>query len=72
MHFRYCIVGASPIPIRDYVAEMRVIDRGANTAEVIWSSTWQPSGALGEAELEAAFRGLYAMSLDNVAAAVGG
>lgn len=69
MHFRYCVVGESPIPITNYVAEMQVTDKGPGTCEVTWSSTWEPSGDISEADLLTAFEGLYALSLDNVASA---
>jgi carbon monoxide dehydrogenase subunit G len=69
MHFRYCVVGQNPIPVSDYIAEMQVTTSG-DGAEVTWSSTWEASGELSEADLLTAFEGLYALSLDNVAAAL--
>ncbi|MGR8949214.1 MAG: SRPBCC family protein [Gammaproteobacteria bacterium] len=69
MHFRYSIVGDSPIPIKDYVAEMRVTEIDGNTCSVLWQSDWAPSGALSENELQEAFTGLYELSLENVRAA---
>lgn len=70
MQFQYRVIGASPIPIADYVASMKVDDLGDGTCTVTWTSTWVPNGDLTEHELVAAFEGLYALSLDNVAAAV--
>lgn len=69
MQFRYAVVGENPIPISGYVAEMKVVDRGNGSCEVTWSSDWEANGEMSEAELLAAFEGLYALSLDNVAAA---
>ena len=69
MHFRYSVVGESPIPITNYVAEMQVSDKGAGTCEVTWSSSWKPCGDISEADLLTACEGLYALSLDNVASA---
>ena len=70
MRFKYRVIGDSPIPISDYVATMAVVALDANAAEVTWSSTWEPTGELDEAELVAAFEGLYALALDNVKAAL--
>jgi hypothetical protein len=70
MQFRYCVVGTSPIPISDYVAEMSVTATGDASCELTWSSTWRPDGDLSESELLAAFEGLYQMSLDNVGKAL--
>ena len=72
MHFRYCVVGESPMPISDYVAEMKVVESGDGQSEVTWSSTWEPSGDISEADLLPGFDGLYALALDNVAAATEG
>ena len=69
-YFRYCVVGQSPLPIDDYVAEMRVADGDDGATLVTWSSTWEPNGDMSEAELLAAFEGLYSLSLDNVATAL--
>jgi len=70
MHFSYCIVGQSPIPISDYIADMTVVDNGNDTSTVTWRSTWRASGDLSETELESAFEELYRVSLDNVASAL--
>lgn len=72
MHFVYAVVGASPIPVADYVAEMQVTATGADTCDVTWSSTWEAAGDITEADLLVAFEGLYGVSLDNVAAATAG
>ena len=68
-YFRYSIVGDSPIPIADYVAEMSVLAQSDDTCEVTWQSDWRPSGDLSEEELLNAFETLYDVSLENVRAA---
>ncbi len=70
MTYRYRVVGTSPIPIEDYVAEMSVRDLGGGASEVTWRSTWQPAGAMSESELLAAFNTLYDVALDNVRTAL--
>ena len=68
-YFRYSIVGDSPIPIKNYVAEMRVTELTDESCEVLWQSEWEAAGELSEDELLAAFTGLYQISLDNVQSA---
>lgn len=70
MTFEYCVVGDSPIPIKNYVAKMSVTATASNSSEVTWSSSWVASGDISESDLLAAFEGLYALSLDNVANAL--
>lgn len=69
MHFRYRIIGESPLPVTDYVAEMRVEAEGAGAARVTWSSTWEAAGR-PEAEIRGLLEGLYQVSLENVAKAL--
>ncbi len=66
MHFSYKVVGQSPLPITDYLAVMKIAQQGSDSCEVTWESTWEATGALSEAELVAAFEGLYGLSLENV------
>ena len=68
--FSYRVIGDSPIPIRDYVAEMTVVERGPEAASVTWSCSWFANGDISEADLITAFEGLYEMSLDNVCGAL--
>ncbi len=63
MHFRYRLT-EGPLPVNDYVAEMRVRADG-DGAEVTWSSTWEPDGA-SEEEIHAMLKGLYEAGLENV------
>lgn len=64
-HFRYCTVGESPLPVRDYVAEFVVESVDASHADVTWSSTWEATD-LPEQEIAGLFEGLYNLALDNV------
>ncbi|MEM7469211.1 MAG: SRPBCC family protein [Pseudomonadota bacterium] len=67
--FRYSIVGQSPIPIENYVAEMQVHKVDGQSCDVTWQSTWDPNGDLSAEQLIEAFEGLYDISLENVRAA---
>lgn len=66
MHFSYSVAGKSPLPIKNYIATMKVEKSSEASCEVCWESTWEVDGELSEAELLAAFEGLYDMSLENV------
>ena len=68
--FSYRVIGTSPIPISNYVATMQVVARGDQLTDVTWSCHWDVNGDMTEAELVAAFEGLYAISLDNVGSAL--
>jgi carbon monoxide dehydrogenase subunit G len=70
MTFSYRVIGDSPIPIRDYVAEMKVVSDGTDSASVTWSCSWFANGDISEADLITAFEGLYEMSLTNVCSAL--
>ncbi len=69
MSFSYAAIGDSPLPVRDYVATMRVEAVDSRSSSVTWSSTWEPID-LPEEELREMFSGLYSISLDNVNAAL--
>lgn len=69
MHFRYCTIGESPLPVDDYVAEMQVEAVDAASCRVTWTSTWVATD-LPEAEIQKLLEGLYDISLDNVAKAL--
>ncbi len=68
MCFRYRLT-EGPLPVRDYVATMRVAPDGPERAIVTWSSTWEPVGA-PEAEVREIFESLYRAALENVAKAL--
>jgi hypothetical protein len=65
MTFSYCVIGNNPIPIKNYLATMSVKVISKNSCEVTWQSTWDT--VLDEADLIAAFNGLYNLSLENAA-----
>lgn len=66
MTFSYKVVGQSPLPIKNYLAAMKIETQTEDACEVTWESTWEVAGELSEAELVEAFEGLYALSLENV------
>lgn len=65
MHFEYRVVGNSPLPVTDYVAEMSVVRAEGETSTVTWNCSWQADG-MPEDEIHNLFEGLYNLALDNV------
>lgn len=66
--YRYAIVD-SPLPIADYVSELRVEAEGEG-ARVTWSGSYEALAAA--AEMEATIRGVYEAGLDALQHAHGG
>lgn len=65
--FRYVYsVIDSPLPVADYVAELRVHKDGSGEGcEVEWSGEFKPSGASVE-DAEEAIKEIYAAGIDNL------
>lgn len=62
--YRYSIVD-SPLPIRNYVAEIRVKDNGDGSSTVEWSSDFDVAGG-NEADITKTLREVYQAGLDNL------
>ncbi len=63
--YRYAIVD-SPLPVANYVAELRVVkDESGKGCRVEWSSEFEPAGA-SASEAEKAIRGIYEAGLKNL------
>jgi hypothetical protein len=43
--FTYAIINDSPLPVKNYLATVKVVDAGAGSATVEWSSTFDAAGA---------------------------
>jgi hypothetical protein len=61
---RYSIL-SGPLPLADYVAELRVRDNGDGTSTVEWSSEFQPKGA-PESDVVKTIQGVYQTGFDNL------
>jgi len=68
--YRYSIVD-SPLPVSNYVSEIRVRDNGDGTSTVEWSGEFEPKGA-PEAEVAKMLQGVYQTGLDNLKKMYGG
>jgi len=55
--FSYSIIDG-PLPVDNYLATLKVIDRGADACEVDWRSTFDPKGA-PEEQVQSIIRGVY-------------
>jgi len=68
--YSYSIV-SGPLPVADYLAELRVKDNGDGTSTVEWSSDFQPKG-VPEGDAAKAVRGIYQAGFDNLKKMFGG
>ena len=55
--FSYVIV-EGPLPVSDYLASLKVSDRGADRCEVEWGSSFEPAG-VPEEQAVGIIRGVY-------------
>ena len=58
----YTIVEGSPLPVRDYLATMKVVALKEGGSRLEWSSTWDPEG-VSEEQAQATIRGVYEVVL---------
>ena len=63
--YRYSITD-SPLPISNYVAEIKVNDNGDGTSTVEWSSEFEAKG-VGDNEALTTIQGIYQAGFDNLA-----
>lgn len=56
--FQYSIIGASPLPVTDYLSTVAVTETGPKSSRVDWSSTFEPKG-ISEEQADQLVRGIY-------------
>jgi hypothetical protein len=61
----YSIIGACPLPIRDYRATCRVVETGANACRVDWEGRFEPEG-VPEEQAQSLVRGIYTGAIARV------
>jgi hypothetical protein len=66
----YAIVEKSPIPVKDYLSTIRIVEDGPQACRVDWSSTFTPDGA-GEEQAQAMIRGVYIGGIAGLRKALG-
>jgi hypothetical protein len=66
---RYTIL-SGPLPVANYIAEIRVRDNGDGTSTVEWSSEFKPTGT--ESEAVKTIQGIYQAGFDNLKKMFGG
>lgn len=66
----YAIVGKSPIPVKDYLATIRIVEDGPQASRVDWSSNFEPDGASAE-QAQALVRGVYTGGIAGLRKALG-
>lgn len=68
--YAYSIVNG-PLPVANYVAELRVKDNRDGTSTLEWSSTFSPAG-VPETEALKVIEGIYQAGFDNLRKMFGG
>jgi hypothetical protein len=68
-HYSYSIV-QGPLPVANYRATIRVVDKDGGGCTVEWSSEFDPAGA--ESEAIKAIEGVYKAGLENLTKMFGG
>ena len=58
-------IDKSPLPVKNYVATLRVRDSGPNACQVEWEATFEPAGA-SEDEAVTVIGGIFQGGLDNL------
>jgi hypothetical protein len=66
----YAIVEKSPIPVKDYLSTIRIVEDGPQSCRVDWSSTFTPDGA-SEERAQAMIRGVYTGGIAGLRKALG-
>lgn len=66
----YAIVEKSPIPVKDYLATVRVVEEGAQACRVDWSSSFEPAGVSPE-QAQTMIRGVYTGGIAGLRKALG-
>jgi len=66
----YAILEKSPLPLRNYLATIRIEEAGPQACAVDWSSTFEPDGA-AEEQAQAMVRGVYTGGIAGIRKALG-
>jgi hypothetical protein len=66
----YSIVEKSPIPVKNYLATMKVVESGPNACRLDWSSSFEPDGATEE-QAQKMIRGVYTNGIAGIRKALG-
>ena len=61
----YAIIEKSPIPVRDYLSTVKVVETGPRECRVDWSSRFEPDGA-SEEQAQAMIRGVYTSGIAGI------
>jgi len=68
--FSYAIVEKSPIPVKNYLSTVKVVETGPNHCRVDWSSSFEPDGA-SEEQAQGMIRGVYTGGIAGIRKALG-
>lgn len=59
-----------PVPIRDYLSTIRILEQGEHACQVDWAGTFEPAGATEE-QAQGMVRGIYTGGIAGLRQALG-
>ncbi len=68
--FSYSIIGASPLPVTDYLSKVEVTQTGPDSSRVDWSASFEPKG-ISEEQAQQIVRGIYTGGIDGLKKTLG-
>ncbi len=68
--FSYAIIGKSPLPVADYLSTFKLVETGANSCRIEWSSTFEPVG-ISDSDAKPMIEGLYTSGIAGLKATLG-
>ncbi len=68
--FSYAIIRESPLPVADYLAKFKLVETGADSCRIEWSSTFEPVG-ISDADAKPMIEGIYTSGIAGLKATLG-
>ncbi len=68
--FSYAIIGKSPLPVADYLSTFKLVETGANSCRIEWSSTFEPVG-ISDSDVKPMIEGIYTSGIAGLKATLG-
>ena len=68
--FSYAIVRESPLPVSDYLAKLKLVETGADSCRIEWSSTFEPVG-ISDSDARPMIEGIYTSGIAGLKATLG-
>jgi hypothetical protein len=68
--FTYAIIRESPLPVADYLAKLKLVETGADSCRIEWSSTFEPVG-IPDSDAKPMIEGIYTSGIAGLKATLG-